>query len=206
MRGGKKMAPEEIKLFEADGAIELHYADVDFGEPGVDLGASATVEGLSKNERFKALVGARYRNNSLLLNSTDVDANFNPNFTDIQTFLSYDLTPRLSLDFLGSYALNKYEVTPVSRRTNFGTLNEPLSVVVNYQGKEEDRYETVLGALTARYEASDNLSLTLTASTYQTKEQEYYDILSFYSLGEANRDFESGDFGQPIATQSIGSQ
>jgi hypothetical protein len=170
------------------------------------LGASATVEGLSKNERFKALVGARYRNNSLLLNSTDVDANFNPNFTDIQTFLSYDLTPRLSLDFLGSYALNNYEVTPVSRRTNFGTLNEPLSVVVNYQGKEEDRYETVLGALTARYEASDNLSLTLTASTYQTKEQEYYDILSFYSLGEVNRDFESGDFGQPISTQSIGSQ
>jgi hypothetical protein len=170
------------------------------------LGASATVEGLSKNERFKALVGARYRNNSLLLNSTDVDANFNPNFTDIQTFLSYDLTPRLSLDFLGSYALNNYEVTPVSRRTNFGTLNEPLSVVVNYQGKEEDRYETVLGGLTARYEASDNLSLTLTASTYQTKEQEYYDILSFYSLGEVNRDFESGDFGQPISTQSIGSQ
>ena len=33
------------------------------------LGASATVEGLSKNQRFKAMLGARYRNNSLLLNS-----------------------------------------------------------------------------------------------------------------------------------------
>ena len=97
-------------------------------------------------------------------------------------------------------------MTPVSRRTNFGTLNEPLSVVVNYQGKEEDRYETALGALTARYEATDNLSLTLTASTYQTKEQEYYDILSFYNLGDVNSDFGSGDFGQASSVQSIGSQ
>ena len=61
------------------------------------LGASAMVEGLSENQRLKALLGVRYRNNSLLLNSTDVDANFNPNFTDVQAFLSYDLTPKLSL-------------------------------------------------------------------------------------------------------------
>ena len=159
------------------------------------LGASATVEGRSKNERFKAIVGARYRNNSLLLNSTDLDANFNPNFTDLQTYLSYDLSDRLTLDFLGSYSLNNYEMTPVSRRTNFGTLNSPLTVVVNYDGKEEDRYETLLGALTARYLLTDELSLTLTASSYSTREQEYFDIISFYNLDEGG---SNGDAGAPI--------
>ena len=170
------------------------------------LGASALVEGLSKNERFKGLIGARYRNNSLLLNSTDVDANFNPNFTDVQTFLSYELSSKVSLDFLGSYALNQYEVTPVSRRTNFGTLSSPMAVVINYNGKEEDKYETLFGALSARYLVSDQLSLTFTASSYRTKEQEYYDIVSFYALGEVNSDFDSMGFGDPAYVESIGSQ
>ena len=33
----------QLKLFEADGAIEFHYEDVDFNEHSVDYGASATV-------------------------------------------------------------------------------------------------------------------------------------------------------------------
>ena len=103
------------------------------------LGASVSVEGLSKNEKFKALVGARYRNNSLFLNSNDIDANFNPNFTDIQAYLSYDFSEKFSLDFLGSYSINNFNFTPRSRQTNFGTLTNPLSLVVNYEGKEEDQ-------------------------------------------------------------------
>ncbi|MCA0931986.1 TonB-dependent receptor [Lutimonas saemankumensis] len=170
------------------------------------LGASASVEGLSKDEKFKVLVGARYRNNSLFLNSNDVDANFNPNFTDIQAYLSYDFSEKFSLDFLGSYSLNNYNVTPRSRQTNFGTLTNPLSLVVSYQGKEEDQYETLFGALKGNYVFSDNVSASLTASTYSTKEQEYYDILSFYGLGEVDADFGSDDFGDSNFVQSIGSQ
>ncbi|UCE93954.1 MAG: TonB-dependent receptor plug domain-containing protein, partial [Flavobacteriaceae bacterium] len=170
------------------------------------LGASASVEGLSKDEKFKVLVGARYRNNSLFLNSNDIDANFNPNFTDIQAYLSYDFTEKFSLDFLGSYSLNNYNVTPRSRQTNFGTLTNPLSLVVSYQGKEEDQYETLFGALKGNYIFSENVSASLTASTYNTKEQEYYDILSFYGLGEVDANFGSEDFGDSNLVQSIGSQ
>ena len=170
------------------------------------LGASVSVEGLSKNEKFKALVGARYRNNSLFLNSNDIDANFNPNFTDIQAYLSYDFSEKFSLDFLGSYALNNFDFTPRSRQTNFGTLTNPLSLVVNYEGKEEDRYKTLFGALNGNYKFSDDLSVSLTASSYNTEEQEYYDILSFYGLGEVNADFGSDDFGDSNFVQSIGSQ
>jgi len=170
------------------------------------LGGSVSVEGLSKNEKFKALVGARYRNNSLFLNSNDIDANFNPNYTDVQMYLSYDFSEKFSLDFLGSYSLNNYDFTPISRQTNFGTLTNPLSLVVNYQGKEEDRYETLFGALKGNYKFSNDLSVSLTASSYNTKEQEYYDILSFYGLGEVNANFGSDDFGDANFVQSIGSQ
>ncbi len=170
------------------------------------LGASLSVEGLSKNEKFKALVGARYRNNSLFLNSNDLNANFNPNFTDIQAYLSYDFTEKFSLDFLGSYSLNNYDFTPISRQTNFGTLTNPLSLVVNYQGKEEDRYETLFAALKGNYQFSDAVSISLTASSYNTKEQEYYDILSSYGLGDANADFGPDDFEDTDFLQSIGSQ
>ncbi len=170
------------------------------------IGASVTIEGLSKNEKFKALVGARYRNNSLFLNSNDVDANFNPNFTDVQMYLSYDFSEKFSLDFLGSYSLNNYDFTPRSRQTNFGTLTNPLSLVVNYEGKEEDRYETLFGALKGNYKFSDAVSVSLTASTYNTKEQEYYDILSFYGLGEVDANFGSDDFGNNSFVRSIGSQ
>ena len=170
------------------------------------LGASLMVEGLSKDEKFKALVGARYRNNSLFLNSNDINANFNPNFTDIQTYLSYDFSEKFSLDFLGSYSVNNYDFTPISRQTNFGTLTNPQSIVVNYKGKEEDRYETAFAALKGNYQFSDNLSVSLTASSYNTKEQEYYDILSSYGLGDVDANFGSDDFGDTNFTQSIGSQ
>ena len=170
------------------------------------LGASVSIEGLSENQKFKAIAGLRYRNNSLFLNSSDVDANFNPNFTDLQTYVSYDFSDRFTLEFLGTYSVNNYNVTPRSRQTNFGTLTNPLSLVVNYQGKEEDQYKTLFGTLKGNYEVSDDLSVALAISTYNTKEQEYYDILSFYGLGEVSSDFEAENFGDVNQLQSIGSQ
>jgi len=171
------------------------------------LGASITMEGISKNDKFKALVGARYRNNSLIVNSNkDINSNYDPNFTDIQTYLSYTFSDKFSLDFLGSYALNNYNFTPISRQTNFGTVLNPLALVVHYQGKEEDRYETIFGALKGIYRWNENLTITLTTSTYNTKEQEYYDIIASYGIGEVNADFGSDNFGDINFVQSIGSQ
>jgi len=170
------------------------------------LGASVSIEGLSENQKFKAIAGLRYRNNSLFLNSGDLDANFNPNYTDLQTYLSYDFSERFTLEFLGTYSVNNYNVKPRTRQTNFGTLTNPMSLVVNYQGKEEDQYKTLFGTLKGNYKVSEDLSVALAVSTYNTKEQEYYDVLSFYGLGEVSSDFEAENFGDVSQLQSIGSQ
>lgn len=170
------------------------------------LGASVTLGGATKNKKLKGIIGGRYRNTSLILNNSDVDSNFNPNYTDVQGYLSYDISNRFTLDFLGTYSLNNYNYTPISRQTNFGGLANPQSLVVRYRGKEEDKYETVFGALTGIYRVNDNFTLNFTTSAYNTHEQEYFDILAFYGIGDVNTDIGSENFGNVDFIQSIGTQ
>jgi hypothetical protein len=170
------------------------------------LGGSVTLENKSLNNKLSTLVGMRYRNNSLFVNSKDINTNFKPNFTDLQSYLSYQLTEKISIDFLGNFSLNNYNYKPVSRRTNFGTLANPQALIVNYQGKENDQYLTLFGALKTSYVISDNFDINLTASTYNTQEEEHYDIFAFYGIGEVNADFGSDNFGNVDFTQAIGSQ
>jgi len=170
------------------------------------LGASVTVEAISKNKKLKGIVGARYRNNSLFVNSKNVISNYDPNFTDIQAYLSYEFNEKFTLDFLGNYALNNYNFNPISQETSFGTLLEPKALVVNYRGRERDKYETIFGSLSGIYKFNDDFNINLTASTYNTKEQEYYDILAFYGLGDVNTDFGSESFGDIEFVEAIGSQ
>ena len=170
------------------------------------IGASATIEGTSKDQKFKALVGARYRNNSLFVNNNDINSNFKPSFTDIQTYLSYDFTSKFALEFLGSFSSNKYDFEPISRQTNFGTIINPLALVVHYEGMEKDQYQTLFGALKGIYKITDDFTVSLTTSTYNTQEQEHYDIKASYGMGEVNTDFGSDNFGDVDFVQAIGSQ
>ncbi|MGB5244861.1 MAG: carboxypeptidase-like regulatory domain-containing protein [Lutimonas sp.] len=170
------------------------------------LGFGATVEGLALNNKMQIMVGARYRNNSLFVDQNDTRSNFNPSFTDIQSFLTYRFSDKFSMEFLGTAGLNDYNFTPFTRKTNFGTVLNPVSVIVDYEGKEEDHYQTISGALKGTYAFNQTLSLELTGSTYYTREQEYYDIIAAYGIGNVNTDLGSDDFGNADFIQSIGIQ
>ncbi len=170
------------------------------------LGGSLTLEGLTPNKKLSALIGFRYRNNNLFINSKDIETNANPNFTDVQTFLSYVVNPKLKIDFLGNYSLNNYNYTPKTRRTKFGTISDPLELIVHYNGQEKDKFKTLFGALKGSYIVNENLNLSLTTSAYHTIEEEYYDILASYNIGEVNNDFGSEDFGNVDFSEGLGSQ
>jgi hypothetical protein len=170
------------------------------------LGGSATVEGVMLQNKLIALVGVRYRDNSLFINSKDIVTTSNPNFTDAQTFLSYSVNPKLKIDFLGNFSLNNYNFTPQSRRTKFGTITNPQELIVYYQGKEKDKFKTVFGALKGSYSVNNNLNVNVTTSSYHTIEEEYYDVLASYNLGEVNSDFSSDNFGEVDFYEGIGSQ
>ena len=70
------------------------------------LGSSITVEDVFLDNKLTAIVGVRYRDNSLFVNSKQIETNFKPRFTDVQTFLSYKKNEKLSLNFLGNFSLN----------------------------------------------------------------------------------------------------
>ncbi|TVZ51824.1 carboxypeptidase-like regulatory domain-containing protein [Dokdonia sp. Hel_I_53] len=170
------------------------------------LGGSISAEGISKNGRFTAISGVRYRDNSLLVNAKQTKTNFKPRFFDVQSLLTYKFSNKFQLDFLGNIAVNSYDYKPLTRQTNFGTLAAPVALVVFYSGQEKDIYNTYFGALKGTYAVSENLTLKFISSTYHTQEQEYFDIFAEYRLGTPNTDIGDENLGEVEFTQGIGSQ
>lgn len=170
------------------------------------VGGSATIEGQTKNKKGSAIVGLRHRNNSLFVNSKQIETNYKPSFTDIQAYASYQINDKLNVDFLGNFSLNNYNYTPISRKTRFGTLADPIELIVFYSGQEKDKYITSFGAFKADYKLNEEITLNATASLYNTQEEEYFDILAAYNLGEVNGDLGSENFGEVEFSTGIGSQ
>ena len=99
------------------------------------------------------------------------------------------------MGFLGNASLNDYRYEPLTRQTNFGTLQDPRALLVFYEGQEKDRYSTLFGALKATHVVSQNYTAKYIASIYQTSEQEYFDILAQYRLGEVNNNIGDENLG-----------
>jgi hypothetical protein len=148
----------------------------------------------------------RYRNNSLLVKSQETETNFRPSFLDIQSLFNFNLNTKWNFSFLGNIAQNNYDYTPISRQTNFGTISEPIALLIQYEGQEKDKYTTVFGAIKSVYEPNKNNKYKYISSAYHTVEQEYYDILAQYRLGEVDANIGSETFGDVVFSRGIGSQ
>ena len=170
------------------------------------LGASATVETLSKNRNFSSITGFRFRDNSLLLNSQETEASFNPRFVDLQTYFTYRFSSAFHLNFLGNLSSNDYRNEPNTRQTNFGTINDPMALTVFYEGQENNTYNTELGALKADYYLNDHITLNFITSVYHTLEEEYSDVIARYELGEVDTDLGSNTLGEVTSSRGVGSQ
>ncbi|MNQ07968.1 TonB-dependent Receptor Plug Domain protein [compost metagenome] len=169
------------------------------------LGGSAAVDLVSKNKKWSAVTGVRYRNNSLLVNSQDTETNYKPTFADIQTNINYDISEKWQMSFLGNISQNKYSYEPLVRQTNFGTADQPMALAVYYDGQEKDQYDTYFGALKTTYKASPTLTLKLTGSLFHTTEKEHFDILAQYRLGNVNAEDPENTSAVDF-TRGIGSQ
>ena len=170
------------------------------------LGGSLTVEGVSKNQKWNNITGVRYRDNSLLVNSQETETNFRPTFFDVQSMVNFNASAKWQFSFLGNISQNRYNYQPLTRQTNFGTIDEPIALLVFYEGQENDEYLTMFGAGKAVYQYNDKNKLKFIASTYHTQEQEHYDILAQYRLGEVDSNIGSETFGDVVFTRGVGSQ
>ena len=170
------------------------------------LGGSLSVDAVSKNQKWSALTGVRYRDNSLLVNSQETETNFKPTFADVQTNINYTASTKWQWSFLGNISQNKYNNQPLTRQTNFGTINDPIALLVFYQGQEKSKYDTYFGALKSTFTVNENFILKFIGSGYHTLEQEYFDINAAYSLGEVDGNIGGENFGNVTFSRAIGSQ
>ncbi|OFX28341.1 MAG: hypothetical protein A2033_05970 [Bacteroidetes bacterium GWA2_31_9] len=168
------------------------------------LGSSVHFEGASKNHRFTHISGLRYKTTKYLLNSLETKGDYSPSFIDFQTFLTYDITENLELDFLGNYAQNKYLFVPASRKTAFGNINIPLGLTVYFDGKEIDKFTTLTGAFSLNHKINNDFEIKWIASAYRTIEKETYDIQGQYFINELDKELGSDNVGDSLMNIGVG--
>jgi hypothetical protein len=110
---------------------------------------SFAIEG--KTKKTSAILGVRHFSNSLLTGSLDLQGAYRMNFADVQTLISRKLWRRWKVEFLGNMALNRYNLTPESRRTEFGTVSQAYQLDVGMAGAEQMNYDYAMGALTFKF-------------------------------------------------------
>lgn len=172
------------------------------------LGGNLQLEGITKNRLLSWNIGARYKTNSYLLRSLDTKLNtaggYRPSATDVQAFLTFDVNPKLRIEFLGNIASNKYLVRPVNRTTDFGTVREALRFTVYFDGQELMQYNTYMGGLSTTFKPNSKTKLKLITSAYQSQEQEIYTIQGQYYVDQLEADLGKPNFGQVAYNRGIG--
>ncbi len=180
------------------GGFEARYGDkmssvldITYKKPKAFEGsASASLLGTtayigSSTGKFTQVTGFRYKTGRSLLKTTDTDAEYDPNFIDLQSYITYKPAQKWEVNFLGNMAVNNFHFTPHSRETSFGTLNNAKKFTVYFDGKEKDRFQTLFGALTLKHTPNENAEIGIQASAFNSKEEEGYDISGEYWLGDA---------------------
>jgi len=161
------------------------------------LGASAYVG--TANKRFTQMHGIRYKTSSYLLGTLDTKAEYKPEFFDYQTYLTYQLSPKSELTFLGNFSQNSYQFVPQTRETKFGTYQTPRNLIIYFDGQEKDLFRTAFGALTYNYKPINGMKLSLLGSLFSTNENETYDISGEYIINEAQLDADPAkQVGDPL--------
>lgn len=170
------------------------------------LGANAALDLISKNKKWSAVTGVRYRNNSLLVKSQETQTNFTPTFVDVQTSVNYEASSKWQWSFLGNISQNNYNYKPLTRKTNFGTIDNPQALLIFYEGQERDQYLTTFGALKTTFRANEISTYKFLNTIFHTQEQEHFDILAQYRLAEVDTNIGSESFGDVTFSRGIGSQ
>lgn len=168
------------------------------------LGATAHFEDVALKGKLSHISGLRYKTNRYLLGSLDEKGEYDPNFLDFQTYITYQFSEKFNISFLGNIAQNQYQFIPQTRETTFGTWQNPLNTKIYFDGQEIDDFKTYLGAVTANYHPHQNLNLKLIASAYSASEKETYDILGEYYLNELERDMSSEQYGDSVLNLGVG--
>ena len=166
-------------------ALDIIYRRV----RGFEASATASLLGASGyvgvgNKKFSMSHGLRYKTTRYLLGSLETTGEYNPNFLDYQTYISYKPNSRWTVDFIGNISENHYNFKPEDRETSFGTLTDVKSFKVYFDGQEKDLFRTLFGTASITRHFGDSTSIKFLTSGFHSKERETYDIMGQYWLDD----------------------
>lgn len=146
------------------------------------LGATATVQGRA-GEKLSFAAGLRRHSNQYVLGSMDTKGSYTTAYTDFQALLGYKVNDRLDLGVLAVWTRNVYGLVPDSRTTAFGSALQPgMEIDIYFDGQEQDRYNTLLGAFSADWRPNDDWRVKSHVAVQHINESERYDVQSQYWL------------------------
>ncbi len=148
------------------------------------LGANAYVG--SSTGKFSQITGFRYKTNRSLLSTTDTEAEYDPDFIDFQTSMTYQFNPKWEANILGNISHNRYRFTPHTRETSFGTASNLNNFTVYFDGKEEDVFKTLFGSASLKYKPDNNTEAGVHVTAFKSNEIESYDITGEYWLNDGS--------------------
>jgi hypothetical protein len=178
------------------------------------LGATAHFEGSSqlgkhKHNKLRFLLGARYKTTQYLLNSLEIKGEYTPNFADVQSYVTYDISKDFQIAWISNYNSSIFELIPQEQANVQGLFNQAIKFSSVFEGREEDAFRNGMTGLALTYipdRKSKPLYLKLLGSTYLGYENENLDILGTYRLSEIETSLGSEQVEQEIAVLGLGKQ
>ena len=160
------------------------------------------LEGTAKQNRVTFLIGVRNRSNRNLLSSQETKGAYIPSSSDVQAYITYQLSEKIQLELLGNLSVSKFTLFPESAQKTASVFS-PLFTVnlgldIALEGKEKDEYKTNLIGLSLVHNVSKRLKLKWMLSRFQNKEKEHFDIAGTYLFGDRDFDKTSSTFGQIV--------
>jgi hypothetical protein len=182
--------------------------DIQYKKP-VTLGGSVYIslleqglhlEGISKNKKLSWLFGVRSKTNRNLLSSQETQGNYIPSASDLQAFLTYQISPKSQLEILGILSGSKFTLIPESAQKSTAVFSPlftaNIGLDVFFQGQEKDSYNSNLIGISLVQNVNKRVKLKWMASRYGDNENENFDITGAYLFGERSFDKTQPDFGQ----------
>lgn len=166
--------------------------DVDYGAPDRTVTGSAALSlldasvhagGTGLDDRLGWSLGVRKAQAQRFFSTQELKGDYDPDFTDVQALVRYQLTPVHAIEALGIWADHAFRLDPSNRKTYFGVLSRDPSVPSNLQafwtqfdGTQRDGYTTRFGGVRLAHRFSPRLRVQHDVAAFETAESEFFNI------------------------------
>lgn len=184
--------------------------DIQYKKPK-DFGGSVYVslleqgfhlEGTAKKQKVTYLIGVRNKSNRNLLSSQETKGAYIPSATDVQGYITYQVSEKLQLELLTNFSATRFSLIPESAQKTTSVFSPlftaNLGLDIYFEGQEKNAYKTSMVGLSALFQPTKKLRLKWMLSRFENKENENFDIAGAYLFGDRDFDNSSATFGQIV--------